>query len=72
MLCANLVEIGTVDFQISLNVFLLIRNHLPLEQDVALHLNKLEYFHHPRMLCAKFGWNRPSDSGEEDENVKSL
>ena len=22
--------------------------------------------HHPRMLCAKFGWNWPSGSGEED------
>ena len=28
--------------------------------------------HHPRMLCAKFGWNWPSGSGDEDENVKSL
>ena len=27
---------------------------------------------HPRMLCAKFGWNWPSGSGEEVENVKSL
>ena len=27
---------------------------------------------HPRMLCAKFGWNWPSGSGEEDLNVKSL
>ena len=26
----------------------------------------------PRMPCAKFGWNWPSGSGEEDENVKSL
>ena len=24
------------------------------------------------ILCAKFGWNWPSGSGEEDENVKSL
>ena len=24
------------------------------------------------MLCAKFGWNWPSGSGEEEENVKSL
>ena len=24
------------------------------------------------MFCAKFGWNWPSGSGEEDENVKSL
>ena len=27
---------------------------------------------YPRKLCAKFGWNWPSGSGEEDENVKSL
>ena len=27
---------------------------------------------HPRMLCAKFGWNWLSGSGEEDEYVKSL
>ena len=26
---------------------------------------------YPRMLCAKFGWNWPSGSGEKDENVKS-
>ena len=32
------------------------------------NLNPLD----PRMLCAKFGWNWPSGSGEEDENVKSL
>ena len=33
-----------------------------------IHLNSL----YPRMICAKFGWNWPSASGEEDENVKSL
>ena len=27
---------------------------------------------HPRMLCAKFGWNWPSGSWEEVENRKSL
>ena len=27
---------------------------------------------HQRMLCAKFGWNWPNGSLEEDENVKSL
>ena len=27
---------------------------------------------HPRLLCAKFGWNWSSGSGEEDENVKNL
>ena len=27
---------------------------------------------YPRIHCAKFGWNCPSGSGEEDENKKSL
>ena len=27
---------------------------------------------HPMMLCAKFEWDSPSGSEEEDENVKSL
>ena len=27
---------------------------------------------HPRMFCAKYGWNWSSVSGEEDENVKGL
>ena len=34
---------------------------------IKTNLNPL----HPKMLCAKFGWNWPSGSGE-DENVKSL
>ena len=28
--------------------------------------------HHPRIHCAKFGWNWPYGSWEEDENVKGL
>ena len=50
-----------------LNIILLFCYYLPLEKGVALlwtNLNPL----HPRMLYAKFGWNWPSDSGE-DENV---
>ena len=43
----------------------------PWKSGGALHLNKFESLH-PRMLCAKFGWNSPIGSGEEDENVKSL
>ena len=27
---------------------------------------------HPRMLCAKFGWNWPSGSGEEDFKISSM
>ena len=28
--------------------------------------------HHPRMLCAKFGWYWPSGSGEEDEKCEKF
>ena len=52
------------------NVILLFHCYLPLERGVALHLNKLESLH-PGMLCAKFCWNWPFGSGEE-ENMKSL
>ena len=45
------------------NVFSLFRYYLPLEKCWALHLNK---------HCAKFGWNWPSDSGEEDFLISSL
>ena len=51
------------------NVFLLFRNYLPLEKGGALHSINLNPLY-PRMLCAKFGWNSPSGSGEKDENVK--
>ena len=27
---------------------------------------------HPKIICAKFGWNWHSGFGEEDENLKSL
>ena len=58
------------DFLNFINVFLLFCNYLPLEKGRALHLNKLDSLQ-PRILCAKFGWNWPSGSIEE-ENVKSL
>ena len=51
--------------------FLQFRNYLPLEKGgpfIWTNLNPL----YSRMLCAKFGLNCPSGSGEEDENVKSL
>ena len=53
------------------NAFYLFRNYLPWKGTgpfIWTHLNPL----HPRMHCAKFGWNWPRGSGEEDENVKSL
>ena len=54
------------------NVFSLFRNYLPLELGGALHLNKLESPSPIRMLCAKFGWNWPSGSGEEDFLISSM
>ena len=53
------------------NVFLLFRNYLPLEKGWALLMNKLDSFH-PRMLCAKFGWNWLSGSGEDFLNFVNL
>ena len=35
---------------------------------IWINLNPLQL----RMLCVKFGWNWPTSSGEEEENVKSL
>ena len=54
----SMVEIGPMVlekffFLIFLNVFLLLRNYLPLEKDEALHLNKLES-PSPKDVCAKF------------------
>ena len=47
------------------NVFSLFHNYLPLEKGgsfIWTNLNPL----HPKMLYAKFGWNWPSGSIEED------
>ena len=51
-----------------INILSLFRNYLPLKKGMALHLNKLESTS-PWVLCAKFGWNWPSGSWEEDEIV---
>ena len=47
------------------NIILLFQYYLPLEKGGAFHLNKLDPLH-SRMLCAKFGLNWPTGSGEED------
>ena len=47
------------------NIILLLRFYLPFESGLALYLYKLESLH-PRMLCAKFGWNWPRSSREDD------
>ena len=61
----SLVEIGplVLEKKLFLNVFLEIRNYLPLENAgpfIWINLNPL----HPRMFCANFGWNWPCGSGE--------
>ena len=53
------------------NVFSLFRYYFPLENDEALHLNKIES-PSPRMHCAKYGWNRPSGSWEEAFYISSM
>ena len=50
---------------------LLFHIYLPFEKGGALQLNKLES-PLPKDALSKLGWNWPSGSGEEDENVKSL
>ena len=37
---------------------------------VVLHLITVESLY-TKMFCAKFGWNWPTGSWEEDENVKT-
>ena len=53
------------------NVFLLFRNYLPLEKGGPFICTKLNP-HHPRMHCAKFGWNLTYGSGEEDFLILSM
>ena len=53
------------------NVFSQFRKYLPLEKGGALHFNKLESLT-PKELCAKFGWNWPSGSGEKDFLILSM
>ena len=52
------------------NMFSLFHTYLALEKGVVLSINLNSY--HPSMICTKFGSNWPSDSWEEDENVKRL
>ena len=42
-----------------------------MEKGVALHFNKLES-HSQTMLCAKFGWNWPCDSGGDDQGIFAI
>ena len=53
------------------NVFSLFYNYLPLEKGGAFHLTNLNPLH-PRIPCAKYGWNWPSSSGEEDFLISSM
>ena len=76
MLCAKFVWTsrsgsGEEDFLISsmyFHYFIIISPWKRAGPFIWKNLNPL----HPGILCVKFGWNWPSDFGEEDENVKSL
>ena len=62
MHCAKLWWNSTEEFLISSMFFSFF---------VIISLDKLE-FPFPKNICGKFGWNRLSGSGVEDENVTSL
>ena len=49
----------------------LFHNYLPWNRTGPFVWTNLNFLL-PRMLCAKFGWDWLSGSGEEDKNVKSL
>ena len=57
-----------ISFLYNFNIFAIISPWKRLWPFIWTNLNPI----HPRMLCAKFGWNWPSGSWEEDENVNSL
>ena len=54
-----------------LNVSVYFRYYLQSGNSMAFPLNKLKTLY-PRMLCAKFGWNWPSDPGEKDFKMLSM
>ena len=53
------------------NKILLFSKYFTLEKGVAFHWKNFNP-HHPRMLCAKFGWNWPGCSEEEDFEILSI
>ena len=71
----NLVEIGLVPLE--KKIFLISSMYFRYFGIISPWKNAVPFIwinlnpHHPRMLCAKFGWNWPCGSGEEDENVKT-
>ena len=74
MLCAKFGwywSSGSCEENLIFNVSVLFHNYLPLKKGMTLYLNKLKSLSPKDALC-QVGWNRPSGSEEEDENVKSL
>ena len=72
MRCAKLVEIDPLllDKMFSNFLYEILQNHyyLPFERMWSFTWTNLNLFH-PWLLCAKFGWNFLSGSGEEDKNM---
>ena len=70
MLCAKIdwnwpCGSGKGFFKNFINVFLLFCIYLPLEKRMEPFIWRILNPLHPRMHCAKFGWNWPSGSGED-------
>ena len=72
----SLVEIGSVVLEKKIFFILAMYFHYfpiisPLKRVGPFNPTNLNPLH-PGILCAKFGSNWPSGSGEKDENLKSL
>ena len=65
------VALHLIDWQVFYAVLAIFQ---PYNEKTIIHFLWIEWFFiwtnlnplHPRMHCAKFGWNWPSGSGEED------
>ena len=62
---------GEEDFLKVVNLFYYFPIISPLERAWPFILTNLNTLH-PGILCAKFGWNWPSGSGEEDVLISSM
>ena len=62
---------GEEDFLIS-SMYITISSLSPFVKGLGPSFEKMWIPFTKRGFCAKFGWNWPSGSGQEDENVKNL
>ena len=70
----SIIEIGWLVLErkifklVNLHYFIIISPWKRAWPFICTNLNPL----HPKILCAKFGWNWPSGSGEEDYFISSI